>query len=644
MRLFVAPRALVRALFKRVILLLILGVGGELDVSDNCSSDAAIAVYAFHDASVALSCGGQVQCVLELERLFEVRYFLSDTGSRERFRADWLVALRAVRDRCECEGGACPSRFRDGVLVVSGKYAEEDADFKSVVGELFVVEKWHKVNHHHAHSLLGYFASPFRSALVVSFDGGGNDGSFNAYIGVDDRLTFLRKLSLNMGKAYTFLSLFLPEVTGEPIDGMCYKFMNSSKHRNQVTKAGRPRWTNVGGMWNNSIEGRLMYQHKWQSFPGKLMGYAATGTASPETKDRVRDFFAHGSWTLDLHRDIVRLACRSVEDQRDLAAAFQVEFEKFVHLLVTNLLVEARARLDTDVDGVVLTGGCALNVLANQFVHDKLGQLKSPLSVYVPTAPHDGGLVVGGLWMVQPPTQRQPLQYLGFRLWDDDVLAKEASRRGARNLTLLGGVEYLAELLAGGDAWLLERGAERAEVRRPIVAVVRGRQEYGPRALGHRSLLASPDVDGLKERLNRLKFREWYRPVAPMIADEALEEVFGRKVASPYMSMAPRVRPDIERRFPALAHLDGTARHQSVGKEDEPWVHALLHAVGRRIGLATLINTSFNSKGKPIANTVLACLQMLDELPDLDFVLIEDWLFRKAPRDVLASRSASTLS
>merc|ERR1712066_491239 len=95
------------------------------------------------------------------------------------------------------------------------------------------------------------------------------------------------------------------------------------------------------------------------------------------------------------------------------------------------------------------------------------------------------------------------------------------------------------------------------------------------------------------------------------------------------MTMAPHVREDVLRSFPALAHLDGTARHQSVGKSDEPWLHALLLAVGRRIGLAALINTSFNSRGKPIANTVRECLAMLDELADLDYVLIEEWLFKK---------------
>merc|ERR1712157_561357 len=105
-------------------------------------------------------------------------------------------------------------------------------------------------------------------------------------------------------------------------------------------------------------------------------------------------------------------------------------------------------------------------------------------------------------------------------------------------------------------------------------------------------------------------------------------EVFGDTFKSPYMTMSPRVREEIKDKFPAIAHLDGTARHQSVGEHDEPWVHALLLAVGRRTGLASLINTSFNRRGKPIVNTVKESVAMLSEEGDLDYVLIEDFLFQ----------------
>ena len=98
----------------------------------------------------------------------------------------------------------------------------------------------------------------------------------------------------------------------------------------------------------------------------------------------------------------------------------------------------------------------------------------------------------------------------------------------------------------------------------------------------------------------------------------------------PRLGRRPQV-PEIAKRFPALAHVDGTARHQSVSEDDDAWLWALLRAVGKRTGLSALINTSFNTRGRPICNTLREALQMLDEEPDLDYLLVDDWLFSKPP-------------
>ena len=292
--------------------------------------------------------------------------------------------------------------------------------------------------------------------------------------------------------------------------------------------------------------------------------------------------------------------------------------------------LEELERKRVSVEGIVLTGGCALNVVVNQLIRDNLTEAMSeepnhskPQDVYVPPAPNDSGLTVGGIWSVLPPTgPRQKLQYLGFRLWDLETLDKAAEVRGARRLSELGGVEFLAHLLVGGHAGhaghagdgstasILGSSSESSDregeaknrTRRPIMAVVRGRQEFGPRALGHRSLLAVPDSRDLRDRMNRLKSRQWYRPVAPMIAEEGLEEVFGHKYLSPSMEFAPIVREDVRERFPALAHFDGTARHQSVSKGDEPWVPCCREML-LFIGVSSL-RVRFSCRGsRPIAGS-----------------------------------------
>ena len=219
------------------------------------------------------------------------------------------------------------------------------------------------------------------------------------------------------------------------------------------------------------------------------------------------------------------------------------------------------ALLDLRVQGIVITGGCALNVVLNMRVRRELGY-----PVYVPAAPNDGGLSIGAVWLAHPPAAtapHQPLTFLGPPLWDGAVLQERAALRQARRV----GVAELATLLAEGS----------------IVAVVRGRSEVGPRALGHRSLLAVPGPDA-KRRLNRLKVREWWRPVAPMVAVEATFahmrvaeggqghgtssdksksghsgnsgmtagglDVFAEGFWSPYMSFAPRMLPGAQQNWP----------------------------------------------------------------------------------------------
>ncbi|CAK9050006.1 unnamed protein product [Durusdinium trenchii] len=576
------------------------------------SEGAVLALHMGHDASMAVSYRGRVQCVLELERLFGQRYYRPPLSDPAQFQASWNLAFEKVQTRCVFEDG-WPLRFEHAVLVAPPVHETEQAMLIMAAEQFFSIEKWHLVDHHEAHALSAFHSSPFRSALIVSYDSAGNDGHFNVYVGSFDKLERIAQLDYSLGHAYNALASLLPEVTGRPIDEFFACDMNFS---------------------DELLASKELYFEKnpfaTLSWAGKLMGYAAVAAPREDLRHSVRFFIEAsnawigvGSYAQKYPPALVKAACESAESQRELAATIQSEFEAFVHARVGALLQHIG---HGQVEGLVLTGGCALNVLANQRIYDTFtADTAAPLGFYVPPVPNDSGLSLGALWSIAPPRVRQPLQYLGFPLWDEALVLRHARQRGAQRLSKLGGIEYLAELLAGGEVWRRQRNHT---ADKPIVAVVRGRQEFGPRALGHRSLLAVPDGD-MKKRMNRLKARQWYRPVAPMIAEEALNQVFGRDVRSPFMTMAPRVRPEIQKSFPSLVHLDGTARHQSVSQFDEAWIHALLLAVGRHTGLAALINTSFNTKGKPIVNTVKESLRMLDELPDLDFLIVEDWLFRK---------------
>ncbi|CAE7353712.1 tobZ [Symbiodinium necroappetens] len=591
---------------------------GAAEESELPRTGTALVIYPAHDSSVAVSVDGHIQCVLELERLFARRYFWP---TLEEERKVWRMALHFVRDRCYCETQPCPTSFDYGAVVLfSADPSTDRAEYSQlprIVEDVFEVRQWRLVDHHEAHARMSFHDSRFSSALVVSFDGSGNDGTFNVYFGSGRQLYRLGQLGFQLGFRYITLAAFLTEISQHNLDIHCKNFTEIAEAKSFAPQS----LVNL-----HDYKFTLLDHEGWA---GKMMAYAALGPRSAEMDELVRWYYRNSSAGSDyVPAELILGACASLEGQRAIAAAAQAEFEDYVLDLVRAIIQEVSDLGIPDPEGLVLSGGCALNVRTNQRILDEVLETRAPdkqMGLHVTAAPNDSGVTVGGSWAIVPPNQWQPLQYIGFHLWDTPFLPDHVKTWDAKNFYSLGGVEYLADLLSGGPAWLAERGHQAAT---PIIGIVRDRQEFGPRALGHRSLLAVPNSVEIRDRMNRLKFRQWFRPVAPMIAEEALEEVFGRTVKSTYMSMAPKVRPEVLAKFPALSHLDGTARHQSVSREDEPWIHALLLAVGRRIGLAALINTSFNTKGKPIINRAEDCLKMLEEMPDLDYVLIEDWLFR----------------
>src|SRR5439155_2060807 len=136
-----------------------------------------------------------------------------------------------------------------------------------------------------------------------------------------------------------------------------------------------------------------------------------------------------------------------------------------------------------------------------------------------------------------------------------------------------------------------------------IVAWFQGRSEFGPRALGHRSLLAHPGRAANLERLNDVKGREQFRPVAPMVLLDRAREIFSRgPIPSPYMLFVHDVAPEWKDRIPTVTHVDGTARIQTIDPETEPLVHRMISAFERRTGLPVVVNTSLNTAGRPMGD------------------------------------------
>lgn len=251
-------------------------------------------------------------------------------------------------------------------------------------------------------------------------------------------------------------------------------------------------------------------------------------------------------------------------------------------------------------DGVALAGGSALNGIA---VYHLL-QRQDVVAVHVPPAVHDGGIPIGAAMVVlyqklDCPRVLYPRDTVAFCGYTEPALEGDPP------------IDRIVEALAASQ----------------VVAIAYGRAESGPRALGHRSILACPDALAMKDKLNRIKGREPWRPVAPCVLRSYADTYFRllNDTCYDYMTTIAAVRPEAWTDIPAAVHDDGTARVQVVDEDDMP-LGRILSQYYQRTGLPVLLNTSLNGRGEPIANTAAEAKEFFDRSPELDAIAIgSEW-------------------
>ncbi|HEY6935096.1 MAG TPA: carbamoyltransferase C-terminal domain-containing protein [Marmoricola sp.] len=261
---------------------------------------------------------------------------------------------------------------------------------------------------------------------------------------------------------------------------------------------------------------------------------------------------------------------------------------------------------------LALAGGVALNCVANTRIHDE-----GPYdSVWVQPAAGDAGTALGAALQVSFETVGRPSPFPGADLgrgWDEaeiEEILRTAAVPWERPVDV---ADEVAQCLADDG----------------VVAWFQGRSEYGPRALGHRSLLANPGNAANLDRLNAVKGRESFRPVAPMVRAEAAEGIFRRgPLPSPYMLFVHDVVEEWRDRIPAVVHVDGTARVQTVDPADEPLVDRMLSAFERRTGLPVVVNTSLNTAGRPMVDSPRDALECFGSAP-VDLLAIGPFVVRR---------------
>jgi carbamoyltransferase len=288
-----------------------------------------------------------------------------------------------------------------------------------------------------------------------------------------------------------------------------------------------------------------------------------------------------------------------------LAASVQRRLEEVLLELAASLYER------TGIRRLALAGGLALNCVANTRLWSE-----GPFDdIWIQPAAGDAGTALGAALHLArelgDETEPMPTAALG-REFSELELSSWLERVALPYERRLDIADAAAEIVAANG----------------IVAWFQGRSEYGPRALGHRSLLADPRRPENLERVNDVKGREHFRPIAPMVLAERASEIFDGPLPSPYMLFTHRVRAEWRERIPAVVHVDGTARIQTVDRSQEPLVARLLDAFERRTGVPVVVNTSLNTAGRPIVDDPRDALECFGSAP-IDALALGPFLARR---------------
>lgn len=364
---------------------------------------------------------------------------------------------------------------------------------------------------------------------------------------------------------------------------------------------------------------------------GKLMGLAPYGGKQEHWQPWIRA--RKDSYGLDISAYDVFLEVAALEKRYDdgegkaYLRPYLVDLAwKIQHELEQALLHVAGLALErTGMRRLCLAGGVALNSVANYKMLRELGLE----DIFVFPAAGDAGIAAGcALWAyaeheggrARPAMKRATLGRSYGEASIQSALDKFADRIVVERLDQASVVEQTARALAKGH----------------VIARFEGGSEFGPRALGHRSILADPGFERMKDILNaRVKFREAFRPFAPVIPEEDIEQVFEQKVPSPFMLVVSQIRPEFHKRIPAVTHHDGSGRVQTVTAADNPFMHELCRALAAtRQGPPVVLNTSFNVAGQPIVETPEEAIETFLST-DIDYLFLENLRISKRHVPVL---------
>jgi carbamoyltransferase len=522
---------------------------------------ANISFYGSHNAAVAVEENGKLITVIEVER------FLSEKNAGY---SQYLVSytrpylLKHILKYIEDEYGI--SEYNTCYYLNSDTI---ESGTKVHYEKLIPAKEYKNCLHHLSHAATGFYQSDYNQALIISFDGGGNDGFFNVYHAKDrNNIELLVKYNVDLGFPYMSFGDYLGDIRKEPA-------------------------LNIGN---------LVYS-------GKIMGLCSYGNVNEEWLPHFENYYRKKPDGLNYVKLLGELSEQTglvFNVQNRLTGQTAWDVAKTSQTAFENIFMEmSKPFLDQFPNlPLIMVGGCALNILLNTKLQRILDR-----PVFVPPNPNDCGIAVGMILNHMKPEKAVDVTYAGIPILDKHTLMSHVEERRAKELD----IEKLTDDLNNGK----------------IVGVVRGTSEHGPRALGNRSIICNPIYPDMKDILNaKVKNREWYRPFAPVCKLEDVSKYFDFDGESRWMGFCPTVKEEWREKLVSITHVDGTARVQTVTEEQNPWLYNLLTEFEKKSGIGVLLNTSFNINGKPILSRYTDALNVYDKTK-MDCLLLQDYYFRK---------------
>ena len=555
----------------------------------------------FHDSAVALLRNGEVIAAVEEERFTGIKH----DASFPKNSIDWIfkkynISSDKLNAICFYEQPLSKidrikkSTKRGGILNTLKRHkiiSRNVSQYKSFQNEINNIKGKNTeviyINHHDSHAAYSYYTSPFDEATILCVDGVGEWDTTTTYYGKENKLVKLSEIHFphSLGMLYSTFTAFLGF---KPNEGE-YKVMGLAPYGDYKKYLSK-----FSQLITPTIDGGFELNMKYFTFD-----WSDTNM-----------FNAKLSKLFNLPN---RLPNEELtQDYKDLAATLQHEYEYYFFRLLDKLYSSKPTQ------NLCLGGGSAYNGTAN----GKVIINTNYENLWIPPAPSDAGSAIGCALYYHyiKNSESKRIQntnpYLGPSYSKDDI---------KKVLDLFSKEIYYVEKL---DDELLPIVA-RQIVDGNVIGWFEGRLEFGARALGHRSILANPCDPEMKSRVNRvIKKREGFRPFAPIVRWEDQNKFFEYPYEVPYMNQVVKVHPNHQKNLPAITHIDGTARIQSLKRNQQPRIYKLLSYIEKLNGYPIILNTSFNLKDQTMVNDPKTTIETFLNC-EMDTLVLENFIIKK---------------